>query len=50
MAEVCSRGGDELHIGVDSDDTGARRFYERHGFADTDPDTGSGMRLYLQRM
>lgn len=50
LAEVRSRGGEEMHIGVDSDDVGARRFYDRHGFADTDPDSGAGMRLYLQHL
>ncbi|MDV8002738.1 GNAT family N-acetyltransferase [Rhodococcus sp. IEGM 1408] len=49
-SEVERRGGREIHINVDSDDTDARRFYERHGYSDTDPDSGSGMRCYLRRL
>lgn len=48
--EVRSRGTREMHINVDSDDVGARRFYNRHGFTDIDPDTGSGMRCYLRQL
>ena len=48
--EVRSRGGEELLINVDADDVDARRFYERHGFSDRDPDTGSGMRCYLRQL
>lgn len=50
IAEVHDRDGGEMHINVDSDDTGARLFYERHGFTDIDPDTGSEMRCYLRQM
>lgn len=32
-----SRGAEELEVGVDVGDTGARRFYERHGYATTGP-------------
>lgn len=48
--EVRSRGSEEILINVDTDDAGARRFYERHGFSDRDPDTGSGMRCYLRQL
>lgn len=50
VTEVRSRGCEEILINVDSDDLGARRFYERHGFSDRDPDTGSGMRCYLRQL
>lgn len=36
-----------LHIGVDAVDTEARRFYERHGFSNLEPDTGTQMLLNL---
>ncbi len=48
--EVRSRGSEEILINVDTNDAGARRFYERHGFSDRDPDTGSGMRCYLRQL
>lgn len=50
VAEVRSRGGEEMLINVDADDVDARRFYERHGFSDRDPDSGSGMRCYLAQL
>ena len=49
-AEVRRRGGAEIHINVDSDDIGARRFYARHGYSDIDPDSGSGMRCFLRQL
>ncbi|QGW24635.1 N-acetyltransferase family protein [Dietzia sp. DQ12-45-1b] len=48
VSEARRRGCEEMLINVDADDLGARRFYERHGFSDVDPDTGSGMRCYLR--
>nr|WP_245847637.1 GNAT family N-acetyltransferase [Dietzia natronolimnaea] len=50
VSEARRRGCEEILINVDSDDLGARRFYERHGFSDHDPDTGSGMRCYLRQL
>ena len=50
LDEVRARGAAEMLINVDADDTGARRFYERHGFSDRDPDTGCGMRCYLRQV
>lgn len=43
-------GTHELHIGVDEPDTGARRFYERHGFTNHDPESGAAMLLYLREL
>lgn len=45
---VRALGGGEMHIGVDAPDTGARRFYERHGFSNLDPESGEPMLLYLR--
>ena len=50
IAEVRTRGAREMHINVDSDDVDARRFYDRHGFSDSDPDSGSTMRCYLRQL
>lgn len=49
-AEVHARGALELHIIVDDADVDARRFYERNGFSHLDPDSGSGMRLFLRQL
>ncbi|MBK7723383.1 MAG: GNAT family N-acetyltransferase [Austwickia sp.] len=35
---VRERGGQEMHINVDEVDSGARRFYERHGFVNVEAD------------
>ena len=50
LFEVVARHCEEMLINVDADDLGARRFYERHGFTDRDPDSGSGMRCYLRQL
>lgn len=50
LSEVVARRCEETLINVDADDLGARRFYERHGFTDRDPDSGSGMRCYLKQL
>lgn len=50
VSEVARRGSREMLINVDSDDVDTRRFYERHGFSDLDPDSGSGMRCYLRQL
>lgn len=44
---VCrERKAGELHINVDEVDTGARRFYERHGFSNVVSGTDSRMLFY----
>lgn len=52
IAELRARGGDEMHINVDEVDVDTRRFYERHGFANTEPGSEPGsddrMLLYTQ--
>ena len=35
--EIRARGAQVLEINVDGDDTDARRFYERHGYVNTEP-------------
>lgn len=44
--EVRARGGGELHINVDEVDTDTRRFYERYGFSNVDPESGSRYLMY----
>ncbi|GAA1786630.1 GNAT family N-acetyltransferase [Agromyces lapidis] len=48
--EVLRRGGGEMHINVDEDDTDARRFYERHGFVNIEPGTDSRMLCYIREL
>lgn len=54
LRDVLSRaealGCCEFHIGVDEADVDARRFYERHGFSNLEPDTGTRMLLYLREL
>nr|WP_244198790.1 GNAT family N-acetyltransferase [Microbacterium phyllosphaerae] len=41
MVEICrDLGAAAIEINVDESDAGAMRFYERHGFSGTDPDSG----------
>ena len=48
--QVRQRCALEMRIGVDEDDIDARRFYERHEFVNTEPDTGSRMLYYLKEL
>ena len=48
LSEIRKRRADEMQINVDEADTGARRFYERHGF--TNIEAGSRMLLYIREL
>jgi GNAT superfamily N-acetyltransferase len=48
--EVRARGGELLEINVDDDDSGASRFYERHGYANTEPDEDYRMLYYYREL
>ena len=47
-AVVRERGGEVLEINVDGDDTDARRFYERHGYANTEPGEDEPLLYYYR--
>jgi len=44
------RGVDVIEINVDEGDVDAQRFYERHGFSATEPDTGERAFYYSQEL
>ena len=48
MRRADAHGCCDFQIGVDESDTDTRRFYERHGFSNLEPDTGTRMLLYLR--
>jgi GNAT superfamily N-acetyltransferase len=48
--EVRRRGGEWLEINVDGVDTGARRFYERHGYTNTEPGQPEPMLYYYREL
>lgn len=43
-----THGIDAVEINVDEGDTDAQRFYERHGYSPTDPETGERAFYYVQ--
>jgi GNAT superfamily N-acetyltransferase len=47
---VRRRGGDLLEINVDGDDADARRFYERHGYANTEPGETEQLLYYYREL
>lgn len=47
---VRRRGGELLEVNVDGDDTGARRFYERHGYANSDPGRDDPLLYYFREL
>ena len=50
LEQVRQRCALEMRIGVDEVDREARRFYERHGFSNVEPDGGSRMLCYLTEL
>lgn len=49
-AVVIQRGAEVLEINVDGEDTDARRFYERHGYANTEPGQDEPMLYYFREL
>jgi ribosomal protein S18 acetylase RimI-like enzyme len=47
---VRARGGELLEINVDGEDTDARRFYEAHGFTNTEPNQTDPMLYYYREL
>jgi GNAT superfamily N-acetyltransferase len=50
VATCQERGVDLIEINVDQADVDAQRFYERHGFAGVDPDTGERAFYYFREL
>ncbi len=54
LAAACNAaragGSQELEINVDGEDHDARRFYERHGFTNTEPGAPEPMYFYYRRL
>ncbi len=44
------RGAEVLEINVDGDDTDARRFYERHGYANSEPGGDEPLLYYYREL
>ncbi|GAA2814452.1 GNAT family N-acetyltransferase [Saccharopolyspora taberi] len=49
-AAVRDRGGELLEINVDGEDTDARRFYERHGYTNTEPGEDEPILYYYREL
>lgn len=47
---VRERGGELLEINVDGDDAAARRFYERHGYRNSEPGTDEQLLYYFREL
>jgi ribosomal protein S18 acetylase RimI-like enzyme len=51
LFSICrTRNVDLIEINVDESDVDTQRFYERHGFSGTDPDTGERAFYYSQEL
>ncbi|MDP9406453.1 MAG: GNAT family N-acetyltransferase, partial [Actinomycetota bacterium] len=44
------RGGELLEINVDGDDVDARRFYERHGYRNSEPGSDEQLLYYFREL
>ena len=49
-ATARQRGAEQLEINVDGEDTDARRFYERHGYTNTEPGQQEPMLYYYREL
>jgi len=49
LVQARERGVDLIEINVDEGDVDAQRFYERHGFANTEPPDGTERAFYYWR-
>jgi ribosomal protein S18 acetylase RimI-like enzyme len=47
---VRERGGELLEINVDGDDTAARRFYQRHGYRNSEPGEEEPLLYYFREL
>ena len=47
LEQVRQRSALEMRVGIDEVDTDARRFYERHGFWNVEPESGNRMLSYV---